>query len=466
MTAEQLNTLTATEAETAVLGACLLESDAYERAASILRPEMFYMSWHGLVFEIMEGLAATGTAIDILTVISAVKARGLQNPTPFEITGLTNSVVSSVHLQHHAAAVRVAWQRRELQRLGAEMMGMANDASIDPIELAGKVEGQLSDLVARTDNNEPVAAETVAVEVLQRQQALRDREHTLIGPSSGFRELDTETLGWQAPDLIILAARPAVGKTAFALQLATAAAFDMYNPTPTAVFTLEMSNQQLISRILSRESGVPMGALKAARLNDEQLNAIWERGVRKLAGRGLYLDDTSAISVSAMKAKLRRLKKKGVGLAIVDYLQLMTPPSSTLRGTRNDQVSAISRELKKCAKELNLPIIALSQLSRDVEKRGGSQKPRMSDLRDAGGIEQDADSIFFLYGHSAEDIKRNPDLKQQVALSVAKHRNGQLFDLSFHFDGALQKFTFAGHGELPVLPPGYLPISPLNDSPF
>ena len=449
------------EAERAVLGACLLEAGAFERAAEKLRPEMFYLDWHGLVFEIMDGIFQTSGAIDTVTVVRAIEARRLQQPTPYEITRLTLDVVNSMHLNAHADAIREAYTRRRLHALGSQLATDSLNLSNDPIELMGRIDAELSGLSVNGEETEPQLAETVSVEILRRQMTLRERTTPLIGTATGIKELDGHTLGWQAPDLIILAARPAVGKTAFALQLAKAAALDKHRPTPVAIFTLEMSAVQLTTRMLASASGIHMQELKAARLSDQQLEALYNSGVQPLAGKGIYIDDTAGLTVSRMKAKLRRLKKKGVGLVIVDYLQLMTPPTSE-RGTRNDQVGAISRGLKLAAKELNLPIIALSQMSRDYEKRGGG-KPRLSDLRDAGGIEQDADSVLFLYGHKEEEIKANPELAKHRALTAAKHRNGGLFDLAFQFDGTRQTFTCQGNGDLPDLPPSFRPV---NDSDF
>jgi replicative DNA helicase len=287
--------------------------------------------------------------------------------------------------------------------------------------------------------------DTVLVKTIQRIEDLRTRQDEITGVTSGFKKLDAVTYGWQDSDLIILAARPSVGKTAFALNLARNAALHPTKPTPVAFFSLEMSAGQLVQRILSAESEIWLEKISRGRLEEHEMKQLYKKGIDRLASAPIHIDDTAALNIFELRAKCRRLKNKhNIGLIIIDYLQLMSGTGENRNGNREQEISRISRDLKGLAKELMVPIIALSQLSREVEKRkDGNKIPQLSDLRESGAIEQDADMVMFLYRPEYHDINQNEmgeSNKGDTDVRIAKHRNGQLETIKLTALLHIQKF--------------------------
>jgi replicative DNA helicase len=430
--------------EKAILGVCLIERNAISIATEILKPEMFYDSSNQRIFEVMCEINLKGQNLDSFTVAEVLGQKKILDDCggSYYLTVLTNCVVSSYHLKSHAKILAEKYLKRECIKIAGDLYNRSFDDS-DPFESIDGAEKELNNLVQGLQTKDVQKADSVAIEVFQEIESLRGREEFLTGVTSGYPSLDNITMGWQESDLIILAARPAVGKTAFVLRLAA-------NPatlgTPTAFFSLEMSAKQLIKRVLSSESGIFLRDLRSAKLDDEQMSNLFTLGVRKVAGMELYIDDTASITVSQIKSKLRKLKKKGVRLAVIDYLQLIKSTAGK-NANRQQQIGEISRELKILAKELDMPIIALSQLSREIEKRK-SPIPVLSDLREAGDIEQDADIVMFLYGHSQEECESDKEKEKETWARIAKHRNGELGTIEFEFDKERQRFTDKGVGQI------------------
>lgn len=432
----------AVEMEKVVLGAIMIDRDALPIASELLRPEMFYHIHHQIVYSAILELGNKGWNIDLTTVTDQLKAdKKLE-----EIGGqagvamLTNNVVSSAHTLNHCRKIVEKYLLREQIRIAGELLTKGYDENSDPFENIERAEGDLHTLTMNIQQKEVQTIDTVVVQVMQDIEQLRHREHYLTGVGSGYRSLDIPTCGWQPSDLIILAARPSVGKTAFALSLASNAA---RSGEPVAFFSLEMSAKQLVKRVLAAESEMYLKTIRDARMDDGQMRHLYKNGVQKVAGMPFYIDDTASLTVGQFKAKCRRLvRKHKVKLIILDYLQLI---KSTLgkNTNRQQQIGDISRELKITAKELDVPIIALSQLSREIEKRS-TQVPQLSDLREAGDIEQDADVVMFLYGHSEKECKDDAEKASEIMLKVAKHRNGELETFVFDFDKPLQKFHDKG----------------------
>jgi replicative DNA helicase len=416
--------------EEAVLGAMMLGNGAFEIAAEILRPECFYVTAHQVIFQAIRQLAAKSMPVDILTVVEELKKSGEleQVGGPFYVTKLTNSVVSSANIEAHARIILQKYMQREFIRIGGELVSQGYEDTTDVFDLADFAESELFKISANHFQKDFQKLDKGLVKAMKRMDELRNREHDLTGVPTGYPELDKLTGGWQPTDLIIIAARPSVGKTAFALNLARNAAMSKIKRTGAAIFSLEMSSMQIVNRILSAESEIKMWDISNGNIDETKLVRINTVAVSKLVYAPIFIDDTPALNIFELRAKCRRLvNNHGVGLIIIDYLQLMTCDSKA--GNREQEISKISRELKKLAKDLNVPVIALSQLSRDVEKRKG--KPQLSDLRESGAIEQDADAVMFLYRPSEDDVKQDPMLKNTGEVLIRKHRNGELGELAF-----------------------------------
>jgi replicative DNA helicase len=436
----------AIESEKTVLGAILIEKEAIHQVSDLLKPEMFYHSFHQFLYENLIGMQLKGMPIDLVTIIQTLTDRGELEKAGGNhyVLTLTNNVVSSAHITSHAKTILSKYLLREQIRIGGELQVKAYEEKADPFENQEQAEKDLHELASSVNQTESRHISSLLINVFKEIDSLRNREHFLIGTTSGYQSVDKLTMGWQKSDLIIIAARPAVGKTAFTLSLAVQAAL---HETPSAFFSLEMSGEQLTKRILASQAKMYLSTIKGARLSDEQMQHLFSNGIQPLSGIPFYVDDTASLSVAQFKARLRRLvRTKGVRIAFVDYLQLLKS-SLGKNINRQQQIGEISRELKITAKELNIPIIALSQLSREVEKRK-SGAPQLSDIREAGDIEQDADMVMFLYGHSEEDIKRDMNLTNEIYLKVSKHRNGALDTIKFNYDKDYQIFTDEGFGEL------------------
>ena len=440
----------AKDLEEAVLGAIMLEKNAFDTVVEILKPECFYVEAHQRIYKAIQGLANKSQPIDILTVTEELRSREELEMVggPYYVTKLTNAVVSSAHIEAHSRIILQKFIQRELIRISGEIIGDAYEDSTDVFDLLDDAESKLFEITNNHLRKDYNSIDTVLVNTIKRIEDLRQRNEEVTGVPSGFTHLDRVTYGWQNTDLIILAARPAVGKTAFALNLARNAAMHATKPTPVALFSLEMSAGQLVQRILSAESEIWLEKIARGKMEEHEMKQLYARGIQRLAQAPLFIDDTPALNIFELRAKCRRLKNKhNIGMIIIDYLQLMSGTGENRNGNREQEISNISRNLKGLAKELNVPIIALSQLSRAVEQRGakeGSRVPQLSDLRESGAIEQDADMVMFLYRPEYYDVTTSAEgenIKGLTEVKIAKHRNGTLETVKLKALLHIQKFT-------------------------
>lgn len=437
----------AKELEEAVLGAIMLEKSVFDTVIEILKPECFYIDAHQRIFQAMQSLASKSLPIDLLTVVEELKFRGDLETVggPYYVTRLTNSVVSSANIESHARIVLQKFIQRELIRISGEIIGDAYEDSTDVFDLLDEAESKLFEITNNHLRKNFDSIETVIMKTVQKIEDMRNRQEAITGVTTGFESLDKLTYGWQPTDLIILAARPSVGKTAFALNLARSAALNPDKPTSVAFFSLEMSSSQLVQRILSAESEIWLEKIARGKLEEHEMKQLYSRGINKLTNAPIFIDDSAALNIFELRAKCRRLKNKhNVGLIIIDYLQLMSG-SADRNSNREQEISKISRDLKGLAKELQVPIIALSQLSREVEKRKeGNKMPQLSDLRESGAIEQDADMVMFLYRPEYYDITSNEmgdNNRGETHVRIAKHRNGSLETIKLKALLHIQKFV-------------------------
>jgi replicative DNA helicase len=455
----------AKEIEQAVLGAILLEKDAFERASVMLKPEMFYVDAHQLIFRAMAGLSSVNQPIDTLTVAEQLRAcNDLEKiGSTYYLTTLTNSVVSSTNIEAHSRIISQKFILREAIKLGSELMQLGYNPAADPFEVIDFAEQSISGLSDSMAFGEMTSMATVLVNTLKRVQERRvqaEKGNALSGVPTGIRKLDEATLGWQNGDLIYLAARPSVGKTAFALNLIRSAArhFQAIGGS-VAIWSLEMESVMLAMRMLSAESDVYLTSLLTGRVDEDTFkNKVYKKGVQGLANLPIFFDDSPGLTMQKLKSKSRKLKRsQKLGLIVVDYLQLMTGEQ---RGNREQEIARISRELKLLAKELQVPIIALSQLSRDVEKRSGDgkqKKPQLSDLRESGSLEQDADVVMFLWAPSEEEINEDAGLLNRRFLRISKQRNGTLATIDLDFRDEVQHFS--GAESLPQISGNWKPVT-------
>ncbi|HTQ67017.1 MAG TPA: replicative DNA helicase [Puia sp.] len=453
----------AKDLEEAVLGAIMLEKSAFDTVVEILKPECFYLEGHQRIFRSMQSLAQKSQPIDILTVVEELRTREELDVIggPYYVTKLTNAVVSSANIESHSRIILQKFIQRELIRISGEIIGDAYEDSTDVFDLLDDAESKLFEITNNHLRKNFDSIDTVLVKTIQRIEDLRHKNEDISGVPSGFATLDRITYGWQPTDLIILAARPSVGKTALALNLARNAALHASKATPVVVFSLEMSASQLVQRILSAESEIWLEKIARGKLEEHEMKQLYAKGIQRLAQAPIFIDDTPALNIFELRAKCRRLKNKHhVGLIIIDYLQLMSGTGENRNSNREQEISRISRDLKGLAKELQVPIIALSQLSREVEKRKeGNKMPQLSDLRESGAIEQDADLVMFMYRPEYYDITANElgeNNRGETHVRIAKHRNGSLETIKLKAQLHIQKFVedggndFGGIG----LPPG------------
>jgi replicative DNA helicase len=464
----------ARDLEESTLGAIMLQKDAFFTAVEYLKPQAFYVDSHQRIFEAMQNMANQGQPIDILTVTEEMRKRDELEVIggPYFITKLTNSVVSAAHLDAHCKIIVQKFIQRELIRLGVEILNQGYEDSTDAFELLEKAETELFKIGAGNSKKPIISLENLAYPALQKIENLMQNKNTVTGVPTGFLVLDNPTGGWQPTDLIILAARPSVGKTAFALNLARNAATHPVKPTPVGMFSLEMSNEQLMQRLISTTSQVPLQNISRGRLEEWQHAKVYQ-AVKGLAELPIYLDDSAALNIFELRAKARRMVSVyKVGLIIVDYLQLMAGTVEG-KGNREQVISEITRGLKGIAKDLEVPIIALSQLNREPEKRQGGV-PVLADLRESGAIEQDADLVAFLYrpDYQTEAEKIDPTWRNDAFMKIAKHRNGALETLPFKTDLKIQTWfdetawrDYTGEGFTIYQPAQLPPIKPVNGLP-
>ena len=429
------------ELEEAVLGAILIDKNALPSVLDILRKEVFYKPAHQTIFEVIIDLFQKSQGIDILTVHEALKkAKALE-----EIGGagylveLSNKVGSSANVEFHARILVQKYIQRELIRVSSTIIKDSYEDTKDVFELLDEAEKALFDI---TDQNLNTAYERLAglaAKVQKEIETLSMKEEGVTGITTGFEKLDSITLGWQQSDLIILAARPGMGKTAFALSLARNAALAGHG---VAIFSLEMSKMQLTQRLLAMESEINSRKIRNGTLDEYEWKKL-HQAVERMAELDIYIDDTPGINIFELRAKSRRMKQNhNIELIIIDYLQLMTSAPNHQRGNREQEISSISRALKSLAKELNVPVIALSQLSRAVETRGGNKRPQLSDLRESGAIEQDADIVSFVFRQDYYDLPDDFEGPKDMAeIIISKHRNGALGTVELKFIPEYTKFV-------------------------
>lgn len=424
------------EAEKAILGAILLEKGAFEKAVEILKPECFYNPSHMEIFSAMQALSNAGNVIDSYTLVEALGKKDSLELCGgrYYIDTLNTFVVSSAHIENHCHIVYEKYLKREMIRLAGNLLAGSYDESVDAFDLIEEHDREFQTISLQKTGNVITDLSNELVTRFKRIVELQKRNDHVTGIPSGFPALDRITHGWQNTDLIILAARPAVGKTAFALNIArnaTRAKSIDGQENKVGLFSLEMSKGQLVDRVLSAESEIWLDRIMTGTMEESQLRSLFVSGVQPLSQVGIYIDDTPALNIFQFRAKARyMIRKFGVGLIIIDYLQLMSGVNEGKNTIREQEISNISRNLKKTAKELNIPIIALSQLNRSVENRKGENKvPQLSDLRESGAIEQDADMVMFMYRPEYYNIEADA-LGESTAglteISIAKHRNGSL----------------------------------------
>jgi len=434
----------ALDLEEVVLGAMMIDKKGIDEVIDILNPDVFYKQAHKFIFEAVVKLFEESSAIDLLTVSNQLKKDGNLEKSggEFYLIQLTQKVASSAHIEFHARIILQKFIQRSLIKISNEIIEEAYDEGIDVFDLLDTAESKLYDV---TQGNIKRSSETAQHLVTQAKKKIEEisTKEGMSGVPSGFTKLDELTSGWQPSDLIIIAARPGMGKTALTLSMARNIAVGQR--IPVAFFSLEMASVQLITRLISSETGLSSEKLRTGKLEDhewKQLNV----GVKDLETSPLFIDDTPSLSIFDLRAKARRLASQhGIKMIMIDYLQLMTAGGSGKNGNREQEISTISRNLKALAKELNVPVIALSQLSRAVETRGGSKRPLLSDLRESGAIEQDADIVSFIYRPEYYKIDEWDDddaspTQGQGEFIVAKHRNGGLENIRLKFVGELGKF--------------------------
>ncbi|MBI3509957.1 MAG: replicative DNA helicase [Bacteroidetes bacterium] len=434
----------AVDLEEAVLGALMLEKDALTAVVDILQPKSFYKEANGRIFAAIQNLFQRSEPIDILTVTQELKRTGELEIVggAYYISQLTSRVASSSNVEFHARIVSQKFIQRELINISSDTIKAAYEDTTDVFDLLDKAEANLFSVVEGNirKNYDPMS--TLINQAMKQIETAREQKSGVNGVPSGFTELDRLTSGWQNSDLVIIAARPAMGKTAFVLSLSRNAAVDFNRPV--AVFSLEMASVQLVQRLISSESELPAEKLRKGNLEEHEFQQMHTK-IGKLSAAPLFIDDTPALSIFELRAKCRRLKQKhDIQMVVVDYLQLMTAGSDNSRnGNREQEISMISRSLKSIAKELNIPIIALSQLSRAVETRGGDKKPQLSDLRESGAIEQDADMVLFIHRpeYYGLDVTAEGNSTAGMAeIIIAKHRNGAVGSVTLRFVDRLAKF--------------------------
>jgi len=432
----------AVDLEEAVLGAIMLEKDAVLSVLDILKPGSFYKDVHQKIYKAILDLSMNEKAIDILTVTEELKKQNVLEDVggPLYITQLTSKVASAAHLEFHARIIQQKYIQRELIRVSSDIQRKAFDETMDVDDLLDQAEADLFDIAEGNIKKETAKINVLVKEAISQIEEAAKREDHLSGVPSGFTKLDRLTSGWQRSDLIIIAARPSMGKTAFALSMARNIAVE--HKRPIAFFSLEMSSIQLVNRLIVSETELPSDRIRNGRLEEYEWKQL-DYKIKSLVEAPIFIDDTPAISIFELRAKCRRLKvQHQIEAVFVDYLQLMSGTSDN-KGSREQEVSSISRSLKSIAKELNIPVIALSQLNRSVELRSGNKRPQLSDLRESGAIEQDADLVIFIHRPEKYDIYEDEQGNSLVGLAeiiLAKHRNGPIGDVQLKFKDESAKF--------------------------
>lgn len=433
------------ELEEAVLGAMMIDKKGVDDVIDILQPDAFYKDAHKHIFEAIVQLFTETQPIDLLTVSAQLKKNGKLEVAggDFYLIQLTQKIASSAHIEFHSRIILQKFIQRSLIRISSEIIEASYDETADVFDLLDQAESKLYEVTQGNIKRSSETAQSLVLQAKKRIEEIAGKEG-LSGVETGFTNLDKLTSGWQPSDLIIIAARPAMGKTAFVLSMARNIAIEFGHGV--ALFSLEMASVQLITRLISSETGLSSEKLRTGKLEPHEWEMLSTK-VKNLEKAPLYIDDTPSLSIFDLRAKCRRLvSQHNIKIVIVDYLQLMTAGGNGKGGgNREQEISTISRNLKALAKELNVPVIALSQLSRAVETRGSSKRPLLSDLRESGAIEQDADIVSFLYRPEYYKIDEWDDDEAsptagQAEIMIAKHRNGGIENVRLKFIGHLGKF--------------------------
>lgn len=456
----------AIELEIAVLGALMIQSDAVFQIMDILKPESFYKPAHQDIFEAIRDLGINNKAIDIITVANQLKSNKKLEEVGGEVylSELTDRVATSSHIEYHARLVHQKYIQRELITTAAEIQKKSYDEGEDVDNLINFAESEIFKISEGNLKSETRKIDNLVNEAMDLISEAAKNKDKLLGVPSGFTAIDRYTAGWQPSDLVIIAARPSMGKTAFVLSVARNIAVE--HNLPIAIFSLEMSSIQLVNRLISSESELESDKIKRGNLANYEWAQL-ESKIESLTKAPLFIDDTPAISIFELRAKCRRLvRTHEVKAVIIDYLQLMTA-GIDLKGNREQEVSIISRNLKAIAKELNIPIIALSQLNRSVETRSGDKKPQLSDLRESGAIEQDADMVFFIHRPEYYGLTEDNEGNSVMGLAeiiIAKHRNGATGNAWLNFKKEYAKFTDRDP-DIPTIENGIKLSSKMNSQP-
>lgn len=433
--------------EKLIIGTFLIDKKGLDYSIDLLKPDVFYDPRHQIIFATILKLYESNNPVDLMTVIQELKKHNqlIQAGGDHYIIELTMGVSSSAHIEYHTRIVLEKYILRSLINVSANVIDSSYKESTDVFELLDKAEQSFFEITNGTIKKGFDTANSLVKEAIETIKSLKDKEG-LSGIPSGFTAVDKETGGWQSSDLIIIAARPAMGKTAFLLSMARNIAVE--HKIPLALFSLEMASVQLITRMIASETGISSEKLRKGTLSDEEWNRLFSN-VSELENAPLYIDETPALSIFDFRAKARRLvMQHGVKIIMVDYLQLMTANQGKNGGNREQEIATISRSLKAIAKELNVPVIALSQLSRTVETRPG-KRPQLSDLRESGAIEQDADIVSFIFRPEYYKIATwdndeegmETSTENQAELIIAKHRNGATADVRLSFFKNIAKFA-------------------------
>lgn len=436
----------AVEFEEAVLGALMIDDNAVSTILDFLQPKMFYKEEHAKIFEAIRKLFTLAQPIDLLTVSSQLRKEKLLDLVggPAYLAQLTNNITSAANIEYHARVIMEKFVVRELIHNCNDIITNSYDESKDVLDLLDMAETKIFNIIESNFKRDSKELHNVVKSTLEALDQMRQNADSVQGVPSGIRAIDEKTGGWQKSDLIIMAGRPGMGKTSFVLSVARNAAID--HNKPVAFFSLEMSASQLVQRMFSMESGIDAGHIAKGTLSDQEWTKLMD-SIGKLESTNLIIDDTPALSVFDLRAKCRRLKHKyDIQMVIIDYLQLMQGggDSGGKTGNREQEISYISRSLKALAKELDIPVIALAQLSRAVETRGGNKRPMLSDLRESGSIEQDADMVLFIYRpeyYKMDTFDDGTPSAGQAEIMFEKNRHGSTGNVRVRFQSQYTKFS-------------------------
>ncbi|GAA4450580.1 replicative DNA helicase [Nibrella saemangeumensis] len=447
----------AIDLEEAVLGALMIEKDALSAVIDILKPDSFYKEAHQRIYNAILTLFSDSEPIDLLTVTSQLRKSGEIDVVGGGgyITDLTTRVNSAANIEYHARIITEQALKRSLITMSSEILRDAYEDTTDVFNLLDKTEQSLFRITESNIRKNYSDMSTIVRQALNEMETKKNQQG-LTGVPSGFTNLDRLTSGWQPTELIILAARPAMGKTAFVVSALRNAAVD--HGKPVAIFSLEMSSVQLVNRLISAEAEIDSEKIRKGTLAPHEWTQLHHK-IQRLTEAPIFIDDTPALSILELRAKCRRLKAQhDIQMVVIDYLQLMTGDTTKGGGNREQEIASISRALKNLAKELNVPVIALSQLSRAVETRGGDKKPQLSDLRESGSIEQDADMVMFLYRPEYYNITQDENGNSTAGIGeviIAKNRSGSLDTIQLRFVNRFTKFCDLDSYFEPVQTPGF-----------